>query len=138
MILDSIATDLKYAIRQLRDFGDVERALDALSRIEMDLPAAREEVRIADAMIEAVTGDLEPSLWRIGDAEALVADVANGAFSDTEDEDPIAASECIASTRKMLAMLRAAAEKATAADREFHAMTPEEVALEKEASDVPF
>jgi hypothetical protein len=130
MILDSIATDLKYAIRQLRDFGDVERALDALSRIEMDLPAVMEEVRTADAMLEAVTGDLEPCLWRIGYAEALIADLENGNLVD--DEDPRATAECIALTRKMLAMLRAAAEKALPSvpiDASAEQETPDDVPL---------
>lgn len=34
MSLRSIECDLRYAIRQLRDHADIERALDALSRIE--------------------------------------------------------------------------------------------------------
>ena len=131
MILDNISRDVKLAIRQLRDFGDIELAMDALSRIEMDLEAARDEVRTADAMIEAVTGDPEPSLWRIGWAEALVSDAANGTLIDAEDEDPLATAEAIGETRKMLAMLRAAAEKAIAPDREFHPMTPDETTLEQ-------
>jgi len=33
----SILTDLHYAIRQLRQFRDIDRALDALERIQAEL-----------------------------------------------------------------------------------------------------
>ncbi len=41
---DGIKVDLAYAIRQLKQFGDVERALDALERIQeaLDRPAEEE------------------------------------------------------------------------------------------------
>lgn len=34
MNLDRIQCDVRYALRQLRQFGDIERAIDALERIE--------------------------------------------------------------------------------------------------------
>jgi Arc/MetJ-type ribon-helix-helix transcriptional regulator len=38
---ESILTDIRYALRQLRQFRDIERAIDALERVEEELAAER-------------------------------------------------------------------------------------------------
>ena len=43
--LDALSTDVSYALRQLRKFGDIRRAIDALERAE----EAIERARSADA-----------------------------------------------------------------------------------------
>ena len=40
--IDHLLTDTRYALRQLRQFREVDRAIDALERIEAKLEAARE------------------------------------------------------------------------------------------------
>lgn len=43
--IDSVLTDVRYAMRQLREFGEVQRALDALDRVESALTFAAAEAR---------------------------------------------------------------------------------------------
>lgn len=52
MGIDSALVDLRYAIRQLRDFGCIRRALDALERVEEVLESHDPgEVEVADLYI---------------------------------------------------------------------------------------
>lgn len=45
---DAIRCDVDYAVRQLRRFGDVERALDALERVQAELMCAAPVVVVPD------------------------------------------------------------------------------------------
>ena len=44
-----VLTDVRYAIRQLRRFGDVLRALDALERVEEALAGGPDTLPFAEA-----------------------------------------------------------------------------------------
>jgi len=58
-----ILIDVQYAIRQLREFSDIGRALDALDRVEATL-AERNEAALADGLFDA---DDEITIVRIAD-----------------------------------------------------------------------